>query len=196
MLKKILIITTVGVVTVSGILFKIYEPSETVKHSKSSYKKENYINNNDTNTKKDVTSKQETLNSNTNADAQPKTVSETDKADNNVETNNKTNTISKPQKSTTNTKVDKQAIINSTPKVTVPTIHYDRTTSIYENDNKTLIRVEYYVNNKLTYYSVVEQFDIETNSYIEKIYKYDYENNVQILVRTDKYSNGTLIKSY
>lgn len=195
MLKKVLIITTVGVVTVSGILFKIYEPSETVKHSKSSYKKENYINN-DTNTKKDVTSKQEKLNGNTNEDTQSKTVSETEKKDNNVEMNNKTNTISKPQKSNTNTKVDKQTNVNSTPKVTVPTIYYDRTTSIYENDNKTLIRVEYYVNNKLTYYSAVEQFDVETNSYIEKIYKYDYENNVQILVRTDKYSNGTLIKSY
>ena len=71
-------------------------------------------------------------------------------------------------------------------------IHYDRTTSIYANDNITLLRIEYYVNNKLTYYSSVEQFDSTTHSYIEKI----YEATTLSLIRTDMYSNGNLVKSY
>lgn len=75
-------------------------------------------------------------------------------------------------------------------------IQYDRTTTIYANDNITLLRVEYYLNNKLTYYSVVEQFDATTKSYIEKIYKCNLETNINPLVCTREYKNGNLIKSY
>lgn len=78
----------------------------------------------------------------------------------------------------------------------IPIIHYDRTTSIYENDNVTLLRVEYYRNNKLTYYSVVERFDSKTKSYIEKIYQCDIDGTTFPLIRTDKYVNGNLVESY
>lgn len=74
---------------------------------------------------------------------------------------------------------------NNTNTVKVPEVNnkildYDRTTRIYDNDNITLLRVEYYKNNKLAYYSVVEQFDATTKSYVEKIYNCNCE-----LVRTD-----------
>lgn len=88
---------------------------------------------------------------------------------------------------------------NSTKEVLekeIPTIHYDRTTTIYDNDNVTLLRVEYYINNKLTYYSVIEQFDATTKSYIEKIYQCNRETNIDPLVRTDVYTNGNLITTY
>lgn len=85
---------------------------------------------------------------------------------------------------------------NDTLEAKVPTISYDRTTSIYENDNVTLLRVEYYVNNKLTYYSVIDVFDAKTKSYIEKIYQCNLETNIDPLIRTDEYVNGNLIKSY
>lgn len=85
---------------------------------------------------------------------------------------------------------------NDTLEIKVPTIFYDRTTSIYENDNVTLLRVEYYVNNKLTYYSVIDVFDATTKSYIEKIYQCNLETNIDPLIRTDEYVNGNLIKSY
>lgn len=78
----------------------------------------------------------------------------------------------------------------------IPTIHYDRTTTIYDNDNITLLRVEYYINNTLTYYSVVEQFDATTKSYIEKIYQCNRETNIDPLVRTDVYTNGNLVTAY
>lgn len=78
----------------------------------------------------------------------------------------------------------------------IPTIHYDRTTTIYDNDNVTLLRVEYYINNTLTYYSVIEQFDVTTKSYIEKIYQCNRETNIDPLVRTDVYTNGNLVTTY
>lgn len=66
-------------------------------------------------------------------------------------------------------------------------IHYWRTTSIYANDNVTLLRVEYYdENNNLIFYSVVTDYDSSTNSYTEDIYSRDMEH-----VRTDTYVNGT-----
>lgn len=73
---------------------------------------------------------------------------------------------------------------------------YDRTTRIYENDNVTLIRVEYYKNNKLVYYSRVEDFDVSTSSYIEKIYMFNDETNSEVLIRTDIYLNNILTESY
>lgn len=73
---------------------------------------------------------------------------------------------------------------------------YDHTTSIYANDNETLLRVEYYDNNnKLTHYSVVTDFDSSTTSYTEKIYTYDNDTQTEILQRTDTYVNGVLDNS-
>lgn len=85
---------------------------------------------------------------------------------------------------------------NTTPEPEISEIYYDRTTSIYDDDRVTLLRVEYYLNNKLTYYSVIEQFDVTTKSYIEKIYKCNLETNIDPLVRTDVYYNGNLTNSY
>lgn len=74
--------------------------------------------------------------------------------------------------------------------------NYHHTTSIYTNDESTLLRVEYYDdNNKLFEYSQVTDYDKETNSYTEKVYQYDNENNVQVPVRTDTYVNGELASS-
>ena len=69
---------------------------------------------------------------------------------------------------------------------------YDRTTSIYANDNETLLRVEYYdENNKLTHYSKVEDYDPKTHSYTENIYTYDEETETEILQRTDVYEGDS-----
>lgn len=74
--------------------------------------------------------------------------------------------------------------------------NYHHTTSIYENDEKTLIRVEYYdENNKLSQYSSVTNFDSDTNSYTEEIYHYDNESQTSVLDRTDTYVNGELSSS-
>lgn len=73
---------------------------------------------------------------------------------------------------------------------------YDHTTSIYTNDESTLLRVEYYdENNKLFEYSSVDNYDKDTNSYTETVYKWDYENDTQVTVRTDTYVNGELTSS-
>lgn len=142
-----------------------------------------------------IISKSEGSNNNVNIDKQASVISEYIES-NNKDTSEQTNIISKPEDSNNNVNIDKQTNTISEAKVEIPTIYYDRTTSIYANDNKTLLRVEYYLNNKLTYYSRIEQFDVTTNSYFEKIYKYDYETDTEILIRTDVYSNGNLIKSY
>lgn len=75
-------------------------------------------------------------------------------------------------------------------------IFYDRTTSIYDDDAITLLRIEYYKNNKLLYYSTIEHFDAETHSYTEKIYHYDFDTDIEYLIRTDCYKNGQLTNSY
>lgn len=73
---------------------------------------------------------------------------------------------------------------------------YDHTTSIYTNDESTLLRVEYYdENNKLFEYSSVENYNKDTNSYTETVYKWDYDNDTQVTVRTDTYENGELVSS-
>lgn len=92
--------------------------------------------------------------------------------------------------------LDSEINVNFSNTKEVPTIYYDRITSIYENDNITLIRREYYVNNRLAYYSFVKQFDAATVSYVELIYQYNYETNSQVLIRTDIYRNGRLENSY
>lgn len=104
-----------------------------------------------------------------------------------------------PTPTTTTTK--KTTKVQSTTKTTttkksVPTIKYDRTTSIYSDGYDKLIRVEYYLNNKLVYYSSVEKYDKATKSYIEEIYQWNDEMDVEILIRTDVYSNGKLVNSY
>lgn len=73
---------------------------------------------------------------------------------------------------------------------------YKHTTSIYSNDESTLLRVEYYdTNDKLCEYSSVSNYDKETNSYTETVYQYDNENQVEVTVRTDTYVNGELASS-
>lgn len=73
---------------------------------------------------------------------------------------------------------------------------YHHTTSIYDNDEKTLLRVEYYDdNNQLIKYSSVTDFDSDTNSYKENIYHYDKESESSVLERTDVYENGALSSS-
>lgn len=73
---------------------------------------------------------------------------------------------------------------------------YHHTTSIYTNDESTLLRVEYYdENNTLFEYSSVSDYDKDTNSYTETVYQYDEENQVSVVTRTDTYVNGELISS-
>lgn len=73
---------------------------------------------------------------------------------------------------------------------------YDHTTSIYDNDEKTLLRVEYYdEDGKLLQYSDVTYSDGSTDSYVENIYHYDEATDTEILDRTDVYENGTLVSS-
>ncbi len=119
---------------------------------------------------------------------------ESEKSSNN--TNKQVATSSQSRNTNNNVSTNKQTSTTTTSEVKTPTIYYDRTTSIYANDNITLLRVEYYKNNKLTYYSVVEQFDAETKSYTEKIYQCNRVTNIDPLIRTDVYVNGNLIKSY
>lgn len=81
-------------------------------------------------------------------------------------------------------------------KVVLPPLDYNRTTSIYDDDGKTLIRVEYYdENNKLSHYSDVTNYDPETKSYTEEIYHYDEEKNEEVLDRTNTYVDGNLSSS-
>lgn len=93
------------------------------------------------------------------------------------------------------------ANINSTPSAasnnTNNTPSYNHTTSIYEdNEHKTLLRVEYYDdNNKLYEYSDVVYDDKDTNSYTETVYRYDEENDVEVVTRTNTYVNGELVSS-
>lgn len=73
---------------------------------------------------------------------------------------------------------------------------YHHTTSIYSNDESTLLRVEYYdSNNKLFEFSQVTNHDSETNSYTEDIYSYDEESDTIVHERTDVYVNGSLSSS-
>lgn len=70
----------------------------------------------------------------------------------------------------------------------------ERTTSIYTNDEKTLLRVEYYDSPEHTHmveYSVVTNYDDTTKSYTENIYSCD----TNTLKRTNVYVNGALVSS-
>lgn len=143
-----------------------------------------------------VTSKLEKSSNNNDANKQVATSSHSEKSNNNDDTNKQTATSSQLKEANSNVNTEKQTSTKPTEEVKKTTIYYDRTTSIYANDNITLLRVEYYANNKLTYYSVIEKFDAATKSYTEKIYKCNRETNIDPLVRTDVYANGSLIKSY
>lgn len=162
-----------------------------------SQKEEPNRNDENTNLESDVTKISDDSN---NKEIRQETIgSEIKKSNNKTDNNtvNKQETIPSQEKVTSsNAKTSSQNSISTNPKGSIPSIYYDRTTSIYANDNITLLRVEYYVNNKLTYYSVVEQFEATTKSYIEKIYKCNRETNIDSLIRTDVYENSVLIKSY
>lgn len=82
----------------------------------------------------------------------------------------------------------------TTNTVSRPT--YDHTTSIYTDDWNTLLRVEYYDdNNKLFEYSSVTDYDKDTNSYTETVYRWDDEKDEEVTMRTDTYVNGELVSS-
>lgn len=71
--------------------------------------------------------------------------------------------------------------------------NYSHTTSVYDSDGSTLIRVEYYdANDKLIEYSQVTNYDSNTNSYTETIYGVDDIDNPK---RTDTYVDGVLSSS-
>lgn len=74
--------------------------------------------------------------------------------------------------------------------------NYHHTTSIYDNDESTLIRVEYYdENNKLFEFSQVTNHDSSSNSYTEDVYYTDQESGEIVHDRTDTYVNGELTSS-
>lgn len=182
-----LILNTVSILDVNSTPIKKLQSNNSkekaIKDTKSNHKNNDYDeldinseNNNSTNKDEVVTPKSENDNKN----------GFNDKIINNPTSKTEENDINKETQENTNSKLESNE----------KEFSYDRTTTIYANDNITLLRVEYYLNNKLTYYSVVEQFDASTKSYIEKIYECNRETNIDPLIRTDQYINGNLIKSY
>lgn len=135
-------------------------------------------------------------NNNDNTNKQEPISSKLEESSDNNDINKQIDDSSQSKDENSNVNTEEQSSTNASLEIEIPTIHYDRTTSIYANDNITLLRVEYYRNNKLTYYSVIEQFDAATKSYIEKIHQCNRETNIDPLIRTDVYVNGNLIKSY
>lgn len=189
--KNLILMFIVAIVmgnTITNVSSMFYKAPVIIRKSETSVNKDNYkiknslksnneSNHDDTLEQISTTSNIENINNNVNVDEQANNKTDTDNTNDDKISDNQTSSI-------------------TTIEPEILPIDYDRTTLIYENDNITLIRVEYYKNNKLTYYSRVEQFDASSLSYVEKIYTYDYENNVEVLVRTDMYSNGILIQSY
>lgn len=208
MFKKFLIIVLSMTSVIGGISIKgfplFHKTRTTIKQSQVSNIKEKHIKNaetevqstykNDTDKELNLLSdeKENSQNDNNIVKKQDSVSSKIEKATSGNNINKQPDTSSQLSEAST----DDLGNMDTTSKVETAVFHYDRTTSIYANDNTTLLRVEYYVNNKLAYYSVVEQFDAITKSYIEKIYKCNRETNVDPLIRTDIYSNGILIKSY
>lgn len=73
---------------------------------------------------------------------------------------------------------------------------YHRTTTIYDDDDTTPLRVEYYdENDKLSEYSVVTDYDKDTNSYTETVYMYDWDEEKEYVTRTNTYVDGELVSS-
>ena len=221
MLKKNLIKILLVTAVVGGIaintLPKSQEYSTHVNQSKVSYKDE-FINNTETVITNNVTNKnaQDMDNQNNSSfsnEVSNTTKKTTEKINENfasevnlpVENENAIEIVNENSSSDVNLLVENENVVeivnenvntNLTLEINTTTIHYDRTTSIYDNDKETLLRVEYYLNNRLTYYSDIEEFDIATKSYTEKIYQWNYAKNTEELIRTDIYSNGILINSY
>lgn len=220
LLKILLVTTVVGSIAIKA-SSKPQEYSTHVNQSKVSYK-EKFINNVEIaipnrattkniqniynqsnsdfsievpNTTKKVS---ENINENSASEVNISTENEntTEKATENINENSTSEVNTPTENESVTERVDENVNTNLTPEIDHTTIYYDRTTSIYADDNKTLLRVEYYSNNKLVYYSDIEEFDIATKSYIEKIYQWNYEKNTENLIRTDIYSNGILINSY
>lgn len=184
-----------------------YKNNNTKKKETSDSNLKRLNSNNTTNEQTSNTSKLKDVNSDViknqvSTDAQTTTSSQLKIANNNAtksnttSTNVQTTTSSQSQDTNSNVNTEKQTNTNTTLETKIPTIHYDRTTSIYTDDYNTLLRIEYYVNNKLTYYSEIEKYDDTTKSYVEKIYQCNRETNIDPLIRTDVYINGILTKSY
>lgn len=211
MFKKYLIIAFAGVVIVGGVSAKtlpIFDKAHTTaKQAQSSNRKDITVASktvdksvvaSDSTSLSDVKdSDDNSQNSEASVDKQETTVTKTEKSTNHNNTYKQPSASSISEKDVNSTgSTENQNKTNTTIEPVIPAIYYDRTTSIYANDNVTLLRVEYYKNNKLTYYSVVEQFDTATKSYIEKIYQCNLETNIDPFIRTDVYVNGNLVKSY
>lgn len=141
-------------------------------------------------------SEMESSNINISENTQINIISKSDNSNNDENNVSSTNDNSTIETSNTIVKAEENANTNYISEANYPTIYYDRTTSIYDDDGETLLRVEYYSNNKLVYYSDVEQFNATTNSYIEKIFQWNYEKDMEALICTNIYSNGRLINSY
>lgn len=127
-------------------------------------------------------------------------------ANNTTASNNSAPVVNNAAADNSNTPADNASASSNTPAANTPASGnvsasssdkgYHHTTSIYDNDEKTLLRVEYYDdNNKLIQYSSVSNFDSSTNSYTEEIYHYDYDTESSVLDRTDTYVNGSLSSS-
>lgn len=70
------------------------------------------------------------------------------------------------------------------------------TTSIYADDDTTLLRVEYLdENGKVLEYSKVTDYDKDTNSYTETVYMYDWDEEKEYVTRTNTYVDGELVSS-
>lgn len=73
---------------------------------------------------------------------------------------------------------------------------YHHTSSIYDDDDATLLRVEYLdENGKIVEYSAVTDYDKDTNSYTETVYAYDWDEEKEYVMRTDTYVDGELVSS-
>lgn len=73
---------------------------------------------------------------------------------------------------------------------------YHHTTSIYADDDATLLRVEYLdENGKVVEYSKVTDYDKDTNSYTETVYAYDWDEEKEYVMRTNTYVDGELVSS-
>lgn len=217
----LVVVTTVGGVSFNN-LPMLYNTYTAIKNSQDSNIKEKYINDETAdfqNTQKSDSNEEKLSDKSNNDNKISKTTTSANlkKSSDNKSTTKKKTTSSKVKntKSKVNTQnqtstneevttssqskdanIEKKTNTTTTSKVKTQTIHYDRTTSIYTDDKKTLLRIEYYLNNKLTYYSDIEKYDATTKSYIEKIYKCNHETNIDPLIRTDVYVNGKLTKSY
>lgn len=218
MLKKKLLMMLLPSAVIGAVAIKafpsLHEYSTDVSKSESAYKEdlteetnneelmssasesENTTSNTSTPVSSGITTKKEISNSDINIENKTSVTSDTENTSSTINSNNNQIDIILPEENIIEP-IDwiPNVPASSASKIVAPSINYDRTTSIYADDDETLIRVEYYLNNKLVYYSYVEEFNAETNSYIERICKWDYEKDTEILVLTNIYSNGIIVSS-